>query len=116
MNGRDYKAWTTIYITVESGRVARETPAGGPQDLIGKTLDEVSQWVLLDGGGIYPIGGYRHTCCDGDWHPDLVCVACESPRGGTDGAYGVIVKRVIPLKESAGFRAMIDRVDAHLHR
>lgn len=97
MNGRDYKTWPTVHITVASGRVVSETPAGGPQDLIGKTIDEVSQWVRSNGGDIYPIGQY-HTCCDGEWHPDLICAACESPKTTPDGTYGVVVRRAAPVE------------------
>jgi|HubBroStandDraft_6_1064221.scaffolds.fasta_scaffold821049_1 hypothetical protein len=114
MNGRDYRMWTTICITVESGRVVKETPPGGPQDLIGKTLDDVSQWVRLNGGDIYPIGGHRHTCCDGDWHPDLPCAACASPRGSTNGAYGVVVKRAAPVAEGISCSEIVERVRERL--
>ena len=92
MNDRDYKTWISAYIRVDAGRVVRETSAGA-QDLIGKTLDEVSQWVLSDGGDIYPVGRLWHTCCD--WPRDP-CGACESPMNEPD-AYGVVVRRTAPL-------------------
>ena len=62
---------------LDSSRVIRETSAAvGARVLIGKALDEVSQWVLSDGGDIYTIGSQWHTCCD--W-PGDPCGSCKSP-------------------------------------
>jgi hypothetical protein len=103
----------TVYIRVDSSKVIREVSAAvGAQDLVGKTLDEVSQWVLSDGGDIYPIGSQWHTCCD--W-PGDPCGACKSPLS-EPSSYGVVVRATAPLAEPGGFLEMIDRVSAHLSR
>ena|SRR6267378_7090685 len=112
MNDLDYKTWMTVYIRVDSGRVVREVSAVGAQVLVGKTLDEVSQWVLSDGGDIYPVGTQWHTCCD--W-PDDPCCACKSPKS-EPCSYGVVVRATTPLAKPGGFLEMIDRVSAHLNR
>jgi hypothetical protein len=113
MNDPDYNTWITVYIRVDSGGVVREVSASvGAQVLVGKTLDEVSQWVASDGGDIYPIGSQWHTCCD--W-PGDPCCACKSPKS-EPSSYGVVVRGSAPKIEHGGFLEMIDRVSAHLTR
>ena len=98
---------------LDSSRVIRETSAAvGARVLIGKTLDEVSQWVLSDGGDIYTIGSQWHTCCD--W-PGDPCGSCKSPQS-EPSFYGVVVRATAPLAVPGGFLAMIDRVSVHLSR
>jgi hypothetical protein len=108
MTDRDYKNWLTFYIVVESGRIVKTTSAG-PNDLIGMTIDDVSQWVTSNGGEIYPISpaGW-HTCAD---QRNVVCDACESVNHPRDlMTYAVVMRRLAPLKEPLGF---LDRFEKH---
>jgi hypothetical protein len=113
MNDPACNAWITVYIRVDSGRIVKEVSAAiGAQVLVGKTLDEVAQWVLSDGGDIYPVGAQWHTCSD--W-PSDPCYACKSPQS-EPCSYGVVVRATAPLTKPGGFLEMIDRVSAHLSR
>jgi hypothetical protein len=53
MTYRDPRMWERIYVRVESGKIVSAAPWN--PELVGKSFDPVSQWVLRESGDMVHI-------------------------------------------------------------